>query len=171
VNDETPRQENGSHDSAGSSVPGQASSQLVQPDLTSEELSDAAEIAIIISRRIQLTYRYSGRARSRTLLIFASALVCLVLIAVPGVLELVIKPDSLIVRSILFIPIALSIPYIFYLVYRLSIQASNASAGTSDSEKPKLRISFVPESKELAGWAGALAGIVTVVSTIIVFIH
>jgi hypothetical protein len=171
VSDETPSRMNGPHDSTGSSISDEASSQPIQTDLTREEPGDAAEIDIIISRKVQLTYNYSGRARSRTLVVFTSGLVCLVFIALPGVLEWVIRPTSLIVRSILFIPIALGIPYIFYLVYRLSIQASNASAGTSEAEKPKLRISFVPENKELAGWAGALAGIVAIVSTIIEFIH
>lgn len=168
---ETPSRMDGTHDSTGSGISGEASSQSIHADLTREEPSDAAEIDIIISRRVQLTYSYSGRPRSRTLLVFASGLVCLVFIALPGVLEWAIRPTSLIVRSILFIPIALGIPYIFYLVYRLTIQASNASAGTSEAGKPKLRISFVPENKELAGWAGALAGIVAIISTIIEFIH
>jgi hypothetical protein len=162
---------NGPRNSAHPTDPKKANDQLIKTDLTHEEPSSAAEIDIILTRKVRLTYHYSDRARSRTFLTLILGLTCLILIVLPGIFTWFIKPTSTIVSSIFFVPIALSLPYIFYLIYRLSIQGTQASAEASGTKVRKLQINLAREGKELAGWGGALAAIATAVSVIIEFIH
>lgn len=160
---------NGPH--AHSAEPEKTNDQLIETDLIHEKPDNATEINVILSRRVNLTYRYRDRLRSRTLLVLASSLACLILVVLPGIFVLFIKPTSAIVTSIFFIPVALSLPYIFYFVYRLSIQGTGASAEASPAHGQKLRINFAREGKELAGWGGALAVIGAILSAIIEFVH
>jgi hypothetical protein len=169
VDDRDPREVNGSHDPAD----------LGQLEADDQESSTGAvsaepagtEIEVILSQRKRLTYHYSGQPRSRALLIVVSVLACLVFIALPGFLALAIGPSLPIVRALSVIPIALSVPYVFFVIYRLFIQGTQPSAGVESAKKVRLSLSFAGEGRQLAGWAGGLTGIVAVISAIIEFIH
>jgi hypothetical protein len=69
------------------------------------------------------------------------------------------------------IPVVLGIPYLFFVVYRLFIQGTNPSDEDGGPGEVHLNLSFRGEGKQLAGWAGGLAGLVTFISIIVEFLH
>jgi hypothetical protein len=117
------------------------------------------------------TYRYSHRTRSRFLLAACSALACLILVALPAVIATAIGGYSPIVRLLSFIPILIGIPYSSFVIYRLFIQGSGESNEPDESQKVDLILNLKGEGRGLAGWAGSLAVIGTVISVLIEFLH
>jgi hypothetical protein len=132
---------------------------------------DGSEIEIVLSPSRSLTYHYSEQPRSKVLLRTVTALVCLAFIALPGLVGWGIGSGTPIMRTLSFIPIFFSIPYIFYLVYRLFSQGTQPPVGSTRGKKMRLSLTFAGEGKALAGWASGLTGIVTIISLLIEFIH
>ena len=139
--------------------------------VTATELPDSTEMEIILSPGKSFTYHYSAQLRSKALLRSVTALVCLAFIALPGLIAWGIGSGLPIMRTLSFIPISLSVPYIFYLVYRLFTQGAQPPAGNGPSKKIRLSLSFAGERMALASWAGGLTGIVTIISLLIDIIH
>jgi hypothetical protein len=128
------------------------------------------DIRIILSSK-DFTYHYSHRTRSRVILSVLSALACLIFVALPAIIASVIGADSPITRLLSFIPILIGIPYTFFVIYRLFIQGSSESKESGGPQKVDLILNLKGEGKELAGWAGGLAVIGTVISILIEFLH
>jgi len=163
---------NGSESSSSASSCTNSSSiggQLTRSDIG--EKPELTEIKIILSPSKSFTYHYSARPRSRVLLIVFSALSCLIFIASPSLISSAISIDSPVTRVLSFIPILLGIPYIFFVMYRLFIQGSHESKDASEPKKVHLSLNLAGEGKELAGWAGGLAGVATFISIIIEILH
>jgi hypothetical protein len=132
---------------------------------------DSTEMEIVLSPSKSLTYHYSAQLRSKALLRAVTALVCLAFIALPGLVAWGIESGLPIMRTLSFIPISFSVPYIFYLVYRLFTQGTQSPIGTGSGKKIRLSLSFAGERRALAGWASGLTGIATIISIIIELIH
>lgn len=132
---------------------------------------DSTEIEIVFTPSRSWTYHYSAQPRSKVLLRTVTALVCLAFIALPGLIAWGIGSGAPIMRTLSFIPIFFSVPYIFYLLYRLFTQGTQPPVGGASGKKMRLSLSFAGEGRTLAGWAGGLTGIVTIISLLIDFIH
>jgi hypothetical protein len=132
---------------------------------------DSTEIEIVFSPGRSLTYHYSAQPRSKVLLRAVTALACLAFIALPGLVAWGIGSGAPIMRTLSFIPIFFSVPYIFYLVYRLFTQGTQPPVGGASGKKMRLSLSFAGEGRVLAGWASGLTGIVAIISVLIEFIH
>ena len=131
----------------------------------------ATEIEIVLSPSRSLTYQYSARPRSQVLLRTVTALICLAFIAVPGLVAWGIESGLPVIRTLSFIPISFSIPYIFYVVYRLFTQGTQSPRGSGLGKKVRLSLSLAGEGRELAGWASGLTGLATIISLLIEFVH
>lgn len=145
-----------------------ADSQASGPEAV--ESPKQTDIRVILSSR-DYTYRYSHRARSRAILALFSILACLAFVALPAIIASAIGAHSPITRLLSFIPLLIGIPYTFFVIYRLFIQGSSESREPGEPQKVDLILNLSGQGKELAGWAGFLAAIGTVISILIEFLH
>jgi hypothetical protein len=92
-------------------------------------------------------------------------------VAVPALLSVAIGSHSSAIRILALVPIFVTIPYVFFVVYRLFTQGMKASREGNRKHTTRLVLSFAGESKELAGAAGVFATIATVIAIALEVIH